>query len=92
MHIEVIGKLGPGIVTLLGAKPRYFFGFERLVIVNLRKRIAYRSKPLDSVMGHSQGGIRFDAEVTEAECAAAIELARQQFELEGYGPDGSKRP
>lgn len=93
MKVEIIGKLDRSLVVLLGERPRKFFGMERLVIVNLRSRETSFSKPFDSVMSHTLGGILFDVEdVSEADRAAAIELARKQFESEGYGPDGKKKP
>lgn len=92
MNIEIIGTLDSGIVTMLGPKRETFHGMERLVIVNLKKQRTSTSKPLASVMAHANGGgITFDDPVSDADRAAAIELARKQFESEGYGPDGEKK-
>lgn len=90
MHIEIIGTLDRSLVAILGTTPRVFYGMERLVIVDLRKGITSRSKPFDSVMSHALGGIRLNVEIPEEDRAAAIELARKQFELEGYGPEDER--
>ena len=44
------------------------------------------------MMAHvNGGGITFDDPATNEDRAAAIELARKQFESEGHGPDGEKK-
>jgi hypothetical protein len=91
MDIQIIGTIDSGIVAMLGPKRETFHGMERLVIVNLKRQRTSTSKPLASVMAHvNGGGITFDDPVADEDRAAAIELARKQFEIEGYGSGGEK--